>query len=572
MASSIPVSESLIAIDIGPVITRALFFDVVDGQYRFVSSSNVQSTFRAPYHDVNEGIFEAISHLEQNTIRTFFEDSRLVIPARSSGYGVDQLVMTSSAGPLIRIVILGLLEDVSLASARHLAGMVQGVVVDAIGLNDPRRQDSQIDIILQAHPDLLIITGGTNSGATRSMAKIVETLNFTLPLFPRDKRPEIIFAGNEVIANQVKDALAKLVEVHIAPNIRPEIGHENLAPAAEILNETIMRIRARQIGGFQSYQTICTVPPVPTHHAFGRVVRFLSKINNPTKGVMGIDLGPSSLCVATAEKGNLNLSINTLGIDHEPSRLLNEISISDITRWTPGLLTDVQARDLIWQKSLQPGSTPATSETLALEHALARELITLGLKKHNQTYPQRRTFEPILVSGQTFSRATPGQSMMILLDSLQPQGVTTFIIDPYGIAPAIGAISNHNALMPVQVIESNAFINLGTVITAISKAKYGTPILRVKVEYEIGEQVSVDVRQGVVTSLPIQSGQSAQIHLQPLRPVEIYPGRKDETRSFKIVGGLCGVVIDTRGRPLILPSDMNRSRDVQKKWLTALGG
>jgi hypothetical protein len=156
------------------------------------------------------------------------------------------------------------------------------------------------------------------------------------------------------------------------------------------------------------------------------------------------------------------------------------------------------------------------------------------------------------------------------LDGLQPVGVTIFELDQYGLLPALGAIAQTNALLPIQVLESSAFINLGTVISPVCDARYGTAILAAQVEYEDGTESRMEIRQGSLVSLPVYSGQTARIHLKPLRGVELDP-RWENGGGFKVVGGLCGVVIDARGRPLELPADAARRHDMLKRWSGMLG-
>jgi len=47
------------------------------------------------------------------------------------------------------------------------------------------------------------------------------------------------------------------------------------------------------------------------------------------------------------------------------------------------------------------------------------------------------------------------------------------------------------------------------------------------------------------------------------------PGRN---ATVQVVGGVMGVVIDARGRPLNLPEDSVRRRELFKKWLWSVGG
>lgn len=572
MTTSLVDAESVLAIEIGSIHTRALLFDVVDGQYRFIGSGRAHTTVNAPFFDISEGIHQAVVNLQEITSRVFAEDSRLILPARPDGSGVDQVVLTYSAGQPLRVVVMGLLEDVSLESARRLAASARTLIVETIGLNDRRAPEMQIDAILRAQPDLIILSGGTDQGATRSVAKNVDLLSLALQIVPREKRPEIIFAGNQTLATPVKDVLSKYTQVHLAPNVRPEIDHENLAPAQEVFGDAELHIRMRQLGGLQSYKSICASEPLSTPYAFGRMVRFLSRINNPQKGVIGLDLGAGNLIVAAARQGKLGLSVFPMGMGVGLAQALKNIPLADITRWLPIHIPEGVVQDYLWHKTLHPAILPATQESVAIEQATLRQMLNSALAQHRARFSETPLVcEPVLAAGMPVTQWNAAQSLMLLIDGIQPFGVTTFVLDAHGLTSALGMISANNSVLPVQVIESNAYLNLGTVISPLSSARYGTSILKVRVEYEAGDQVSLDVRQGMITALPIQSGQVARIHLQALRPLVIDPSGKDSTRSFKIVGGVCGAVIDARGRPLALPADAARRRDMLKKWSAALG-
>ncbi len=564
-------AESLLSIEIGTIHTRVLLFDLVDGQYRFLGASRVPSTYGAPYYDISEGIYRALKQLQDGTARVFLEDSRLVIPSRTDGAGIDSLVLIFTAGPGLRIAVLGLLEDVSLESARRLAASTQSVLVEAIGLNDRRKHEEQIDALLKAKPDLILIAGGTEKGSTRSVSKIADLVSMVLQLTPEDRLPEIIYAGNQAMQDHVIEVLSRFGEVQVAPNVRPTIENEALAPAQEMLARTVMRIRNQHLGGLQAYASITSAAPAPSSHAFGRMIRYFSQINNSQKSVLGVDLGASYTTLATAQQGNLELSVYNLGMGAGLKLALEKSELAEITRWLPMQIPDDEVRDYLWQKTLFPASLPATVETLAIEQAAARQILALALRTHRMRYKNPlQSFEPVLVSGATLAHTSPAQTLLMLLDGLQPVGTTTFVLDPYGLMPALGAAAEVNAMLPVQVVESNAFVNLGTVLSPVSNARDGISIMNVRIEYESGEESTHEIRQGYLYQLPIQSGQAARIHLEPLRPVEIDPLHSADTRSFKVIGGICGTVIDARGRSITLPADDSRRRDMLKKWATVL--
>jgi hypothetical protein len=256
------------------------------------------------------------------------------------------------------------------------------------------------------------------------------------------------------------------------------------------------------------------------------------------------------------------------------AQALQRIRIEDILQWMPMHASETTVRDYLWNKTLYPTSLPLTDETLAIEQATARQVMQLVMRQFLERYPDQFMFyEPIIASGTVVAQApTPGQSLLMLLDGLQPVGITILMLDQFGVTAPLGAISGINSILPVQVLESGVFMNLGTVICPISRARYNTPIMQVRLEYEQGSETLVEVRQGTLVQLPLAMGQSARIHLTTMGATEIDPRGKRGRVSFKIVGGACGAVIDARGRPLRLPSDAARRRDMLHKWAMAVGG
>ena len=136
MPTSIIDAGSLLAIDVGSITTRVVLFDIVNGSYRFVATSQAQTTAAAPFQDISEGVRQAIDALGKNTGRSFFNQEHNLISPMLDGQGADLVGVSHSAGPAIKIVLVGLLEDVSLQSAQRLAGSTYTHVVDTISLND----------------------------------------------------------------------------------------------------------------------------------------------------------------------------------------------------------------------------------------------------------------------------------------------------------------------------------------------------------------------------------------------------------------------------------------------------
>ena len=574
MTTSLVDGESLLAIDIGSVHSRASLFDVVDNQYHFIASGVSPSTYEAPIQNIMAGANGAIKQLEEICGRNFLnENDSLILPSDvKRAMGVDRLVVTFSAGPQLKVIVSGLLAGVSLESANRLARTVSGKISETIGLNDNRSMDMQIDVILQAKPDLFILTGGTEQGASRSVFKLVELITFVCRILPEGSRPEIIYAGNQVLGKKIKEVLEHWSEVKLAPNVRPEIGVENLEPAKEVLSRVVTKIRHEQLSGLNALTGESSVYPMPASHAFGSMVQFLSHLYDPQKGILAVDLGAGSTTFAAGVSGSQYLNVFPYGLGQGLEDVLKESRLVDILQWLPQEIAPEDVRDYLNQKKLFPGSIPATTETLMIEQALARHILRLATKQFLNNWPAlRKSFEPYVATGSVITRAArPEDSLLILLDGLQPVGITTFVLDQNGIMASLGAAARINSLMPVQVLETGAFLNLGTVISPLSTARYGTKILRVHIEFEDGKDSRFEVKKGTLARLPLEPGQVARIHLEALRRSEIDPYGRSRTGSFKIVGGICGAVIDARGRPLSLPPDEIKRRELLQRWSTSL--
>lgn len=576
-------AESLLAIDVGGVNTRAMLFDDVEGRYRFLGVGVAPTTVGAPFKDALEGIRRAIDRLQQITGRVLVdEEERIVIPSMPDGTGVDTVAATLSAGPPLRVVVLGLLEDISVESAKRLAKTTYARVVDCIGLNDPRDLEARVDAILRIRPDLVLVAGGTEGGASQSVLKQLEAVGLANYLMPGDQRAEVLFAGNQALREEVKAAIGHLGSLQFAPNVRPNLEMEQLDPAQVKLADIARSIRKRQIKGIEELDSWAGGGLLPTVSAFSRVIRFLSKMYSSEKGVLGVDVGATAAAVAMAFSGQLKQGVYPeFGLGRGLAELQEHCPLEQITRWLPLDIPQGYVQEYMYTKSLYPASVPATPDDLAIEQALAREVIRLAVNRTLEGVPARENapaqdllpwFEPIVAGGSVLTRApNPAQSLLMLLDGLQPTGITTLVLDQNHLAPALGAAAAVNPILVSQVLASSTFLNLGTVICPIGNARPGTPILRLRVTYEGGSETSLEIKQGSLEMIHLPMGQRAQLQLQPLHRYDVGMGGFGRGGSVRVIGGALGVVVDARGRPLELPTDPHRRREVINKWRWTLG-
>jgi hypothetical protein len=584
MPVSLVEGNSLLAIDIGSATTRAAYFDVVEGQYRFIGMGQSPTSLSAPTHNIAFGMQSAIESLQQVIDKQLIdENGKLILPSQPDGFGVDNLCATISAGDLVKTVLVGLLPDVSLKSVESLALSAGALIVDSISINDTRSLNEQLDAFLKSSPDLVLIAGGTDGGATHSIQKILELVGLASYLMPQEKRPALMFSGNQKISQQVRASLKNLVsDVTISPNVRPIAEVEDLGPAQRELANLMINLRQRQMPELEDLRAISGSVVLPSGYNQGRMVRFLARYFDSGRGVLSVDLGASALKMALAFGDELySYVFSQYGLGESLSRLLLHTSLEELMRWLPLNLSSDVVRDYIQQKSLYPSFIPTSTEELAIEQAISRHLLQSAVNQAISKLPARHrsrsgllpAMQPILAAGATLTEApTLGQKLLMLLDGLQPAGITTLAIDQNNLLGMLGAAAEQNSLLPVHVIDSGALAYLATVIApVVGNVNYGTPIVRAKLIRSDGAQREIEVKMGALQVLPLESGQTARLQLRPLlrADVGLGPGRAGEV---EVIGSALGVVIDARGRPIRLPNESERRRELLTLWNNKMGG
>jgi hypothetical protein len=585
MTRVIPQALSLISVEVGSVNTRAHFFDSVEGRYRFLASGEAPSTVGAPAFDLNLGVLEAIDQLQELTGRHFLtETGALIVEENGNGAGANAISTTFSGAPPIKVVTVGLLSEVSLASVNKLVRSSYCQVVESLSLNDRRRPEAVIDAICQTLPELIVIAGGTNRGASRSVIRLTNYLALALNLIPQKQRPQILFVGNENLQEEIDNLLGALTELHHGPNIRPDLDHENIGPATQLLNTILFAIQAEKIVGLKQYQEFAEGHFLPAASALGRIVHFLSTVIDAPKGMLAVGLGASSTTVASAFHGELQTRVfPELGVGVSLPGMMAETHLQQIMRWLPYDLSEDFVLDYLHNKPLLPFSIPTSPEELAVEQAAARQVIRLAIGKSlplfpaDAIYPLVGTvpwFDRILVSGSSVTRAPRlEQSLLMILDAIQPVGISTIILDQNNLVNAVGASAEIDPILAVHLLESNSFINLGTVISPVGNMRAdGSHVLRMQMVREGEKENVVEVRGGRITSVPLPMGQVADVFVQPLQGINIGLGAGRGGWVRRVVGGMFGLIIDARGRPVQVPTSLKLRQESLKNWQDALTG
>jgi hypothetical protein len=159
----------------------------------------------------------------------------------------------------------------------------------------------------------------------------------------------------------------------------------------------------------------------------------------------------------------------------------------------------------------------------------------------------------------------------MMMDAYQPEGFTLLTVDSIFMMPQLGVLSTVHPEAATQVFERDCLIYLGTCIAPVGLAKEGEPCVTVQFQ---GKTETIPFGTIRVYPLGFQEGndgepQSAEIVLQPAKGFDVGAGRGKEVRKV-VQGGVAGVIIDTRGRPLQIPSEDSARVAKLKEWFRAM--
>jgi hypothetical protein len=577
-SSAAGAGKSFLIADCGHTTTTVALFDLVAGGHRLLACASAPTTAGTPYFDVTAGIQEAIHRVEAITGRTLLTQAGDIIqPVQPAGSGVDHFGATVSAAQPLQVVIGGLLEDVSVASARRALNTVYATEVEHLSLADTRDEETQVNALLSQEPDLIVLTGGTDHGESQRLLRILDTVELSLSLREVGKRPQVIFAGNRAMREPVSAALGNYTTVQVAANLRPTVETERLGELVTVIGDYYDEYKLGDLPGMGDVTSWSTYPPQLTARAFAQMMRYFGALYHDR--VLGVDAGSDSATIVLAGEEELQLTIRSdLGLGRPIGDYLTPDVVKDVTSWLALDSLDEAVSNFLHTKALYPATIPMTDEELQIEQALTRYVLREAARSAAENWGWSDLggglppFSLLLLRGQALTH-TPraGQTLLMALDALQPTGVFAVALDQYGVLPALGLLAQREPLAAVQILEGGVLLDLGWVIAPLGRVSSGQPLLRVQVEAESQGHLNVDVVGGDLMLLPLPPGEQANLLLQPARRVDIGYG-PGQSKKITIHGGTVGLVIDGRGRPLELPDNAEKRQSLLQRWRWDMGG
>lgn len=578
-------ARSLLLIDCGSAFTKVALVGLVENRYRLLASVSVPTTLAAPQADIMLGVRNAMSEIERITGHILMRTGQPILPEEDDGAGVDVAVLVSSAGGPLRVMTMGPGRDaLAMLLQRALSGLF--IQLEAQQLPPPDAPLTENDLqrlaanlrAIQPHAALIIgspmqLPGNAIAATAQSVARAIDMLQPAAmdASYPRPQGFPVIFAGAPSDAQTVAATLQGRTTVQGVEGLSPS----TLAPLTRAVSALYESCVLREAPGYAALRRMVATPPLATVTSLGGVARFLA--HHYQMNVVAVDVGANSteLAGATAKGEYLPAVHPTAGVGAGGGQLARAVGVENILRWIASPVDEDDLREYILTHMLRPRLLPATPLALELQYALAREAIRLAMHAPGTRMAGLHPMDIVLGTGGVLAHvAHPADAALILLDSLQPRGITSLVLDSAQIAGMLGNLAMIAPDIAADLSSNDAVpLLLGSAISVEGDLPDGNLALRIELEFLDGRKETAEVMSGSLARLPLAPGERALLSLFPAPSVDIGLGPGQHARSSEPVeGGLLGLIVDARGRPVRLAVEPETRVQQLRAWRMALRG
>ena len=586
----------IIATDCGSTTTKAILIERKDDGYRQTFRGEAPTTVEAPFEDVTKGVLNAIQEVEELSGRTILDGERIITPAKGD-VGVDIYVSTSSAGGGLQMMVAGAVKTMTAESAERCALGAGAIVMDVMASNDGRLGHEKIERIRQLRPDMILLSGGTDGG---TITHVVESAEYISAADPRPRlgigyQLPLIYAGNKNAQERIEEILGEKTALSVAENIRPVLERENLMPARHKIHDLFLEHVMAQAPGYKKLMNWTGAPIMPTPAAVGNIMETIAKKEGIN--VIGVDIGGATTDTFSVFDGIFNRTVSAnLGMSYSISNVFAEAGLDHIVRWMPFEIEEEELRNRVKNKMIRPTTIPQSLEELKIEQAVAREALRLAFEQHralavglkgiqqersiSDVFDQKATGQSlvdmqrcdlIVGSGGILSHAPRRhQAMMMMMDAYQPLGVTAIAVDSIFMMPHLGVLSTVNEQAATEVFAKDCMVYLGTCVAPIGTAKLGDACVEYTLTFPDGRTMHESLAFGELKLYPLDAGQEAALEATPAKGFDLGEG-KGKTVRTKLAGGVVGIAMDARGRPMKLAEDKAERVRRITAWSEAMG-
>lgn len=418
--------------------------------------------------------------------------------------GIDTPVEQTAValGHPLRLALVHGREETSRRAVANLAIASGSEIVARIRATDPRSFVEAAQALRDAKPDVVVIQGGPKDEP--ALGELLEALR--LGCGAQRPMPRVF--------GLVDTRVAQALRVRASP-----FEFEQFATASGMV-ESLRRLRRTGSADLELRDALIE-----------DAARALATTNAATALAVDVTERSTSLVLARPDGRIEAAHLVPLGLGMGSDHVVVRASLDNVRRWLPWAIDAPALLERLFNRTRHPEGPETTEAAVLLEMALAREAIAHAVRDAADAgldVAAMRSARSILITGQVASLPIAGQSLLVLVDGLEPTAVSTVYREPdEGRAERIGMVVSVTTRKPAKIRIVRAS---GRSVARVVPGSFGL--------IAIGDDVEVAV-----------SGAGVRGH-----------GRSGEL----------GLLIDARGRPLALPERDGERIPAVARWHTAL--
>jgi hypothetical protein len=137
--------------------------------------------------------------------------------------------------------------------------------------------------------------------------------------------------------------------------------------------------------------------------------------------------------------------------------------------------------------------------------------------------------------------------------------------------PHLGVLSTINPEAAFNVLMKDCVVRAGTCIAPVGQIETGSDeaALTLSTAMPDGTTLEKTLPYGCVELIHLGEDQTVDMELKPHKELDVGMGNGNIVNAT-VEGGVVGVIIDTRGRPLTLPEQVKERKRKLIEWYTAI--
>ena len=405
-------------------------------------------------------------------------------------------------GRPLRVALVHGREEASRLAVVHLAVASGAEIVARVRATDPRSFVEAAQALRDAKPDVVVIHGGAKDEG--ALAELLEALR--LGCGAQRPMPRIFGLVDTGVAHALRMRASPFeFERFAAPSEMVESlrGLRRAGDGDVVLRDALIEDGARSLA-----------------------------TTNATKA-LAVDVTERSTSLVLAHPdGRIEAAhLVPLGLGMGADHVVARASLDNVRRWLPWPIDAPALLERVFNRARLPDVPATTEAAVLLEMALAREAIAHALRNAAEAgfdVAAMRSAPSILITGRVASFPKAGQSLLVLVDGLEPSAVSTVFREPdEGRAERIGMVVSvtTRGSAKIRIVRAS-----GRSVARVVPGSFGFAATGADVEVAV-------------------NGKGVRGH-----------GRS----------GNLGVLIDARGRPLVLPERDAERIPAVTRWHEAL--